>query len=313
MRFEGLDLNLLVALDAILDERSVKGASQRLHLSQPAMSSAVNRLRRYFNDEIYTVSQRKLVPTPLAQSLEGPTRDILLRIRANLISTPKFEPQHSKRRFRMVVSDYATTVLMTRVMRRVYKAAPHISIEFLPFNDRIGDQLQRGDVDLVILPDTILVDGHPHQSLFGDEFCCVAWSGNRKIGRSVSLNRYLELGHVTAQFGPSPGSISFEEEALEKLGYKRRVELIAPNFTTMAIMLIGTDRVATMHSRLASVLTRHFPLKLLRPPFRISGFRECLQWPALFHLDPALSWFRQIITEISSEIDRTPANKMGFE
>ena len=106
MRFEGLDLNLLVALDAILEERSVMGASRRLHLSQPAMSAAIGRLRQYFNDEIFTISKRKLVPTPLAQSLEKPTRDILLRIRTNLISPPKFDPANSERRFRLVVSDY---------------------------------------------------------------------------------------------------------------------------------------------------------------------------------------------------------------
>ena len=120
MRFEGLDLNLLVALDAILEERSVIGASRRLHLSQPAMSAAIGRLRQYFNDEIFTISKRKLVPTPLAQSLEKPTRDILLRIRTNLISPPKFDPANSERRFRLVVSDYASIVLMHAVMKRVY-------------------------------------------------------------------------------------------------------------------------------------------------------------------------------------------------
>src|SRR5262245_58988126 len=103
MRFEGLDLNLLVALDALLEEGSVQGASQRLHLSQPATSAAIGRLRQYFNDDIFTISQRKLVPTPLARSLEGPTRDILLRIRANLIPLPEFAPATSQRRFRMIV------------------------------------------------------------------------------------------------------------------------------------------------------------------------------------------------------------------
>src|SRR6185437_13340218 len=107
MRFEGLDLNLLIALDAILEERSVVGASRRLHLSQPAMSGAIGRLRAYFNDEIFTISQRKLVPTPLALSLERPTRDVLLRIRANLIATPEFDPATSTRHFRLIVSDYA--------------------------------------------------------------------------------------------------------------------------------------------------------------------------------------------------------------
>src|SRR3954465_13398016 len=193
MRFEGLDLNLLVALDAILEERSVIGASRRLHLSQPAMSAAIGRLRQYFNDEIFTISKRKLVPTPLAQSLEKPTRDILLRVRTNLISPPKFDPASSERRFRLVVSDYASIVLMHAVMKRVYRLAPRVCLEILPFSDRVDEQLQRGAGDLVVTPDCSLIAGHPSQHLFSDEFCCVVWTGNRKVGRSISLGRYLQL------------------------------------------------------------------------------------------------------------------------
>lgn len=309
MRFEGLDLNLLIALDAILEERSVMAASRRLHLSQPAMSAAIGRLRQYFNDEIFTISQRKLVPTPLAQSLEKPTRDILLRIRANLISPPKFDPVSSERRFRLVVSDYASIVLMHAVMKRVYRAAPRVCLEILPFSDRVGDQLQRGEVDFVVIPDTGLIDGHPSLHLFADEFCCVAWSGSRQIGRSISLNRYLQLGHITAQLGPIRG-LSFDERALVQLGYRRRIEVIAPNFTAMAAMVIGTDRIATMHRRLAAIFARNFPLKLLRSPVRIPAFREALQWPASFHMDPGLVWLREIMTDVAREVDRTPATQM---
>ncbi|PPQ16446.1 hypothetical protein CV770_26355 [Bradyrhizobium sp. AC87j1] len=309
MRFEGLDLNLLIALDAILEERSVMGASRRLHLSQPAMSAAIGRLRQYFNDEIFTISQRKLWPTPLAQSLEKPTRDILLRIRSNLISPPKFDPESSERRFRLVVSDYASIVLMHAVMKRVYLTAPRVGLEILAFSDRVEDQLQRGEVDFVVIPSTSLIDGHPSQHLFADEFCCVAWSGSRQIGRSISLRRYLQVGHITAQLGPIRG-LSFDERALAQLGHRRRIEVIAPNFTAMAAMVIGTDRIATMHHRLAAIFARNFPLKLLRVPVRFPAFRESLQWPASFHMDPALMWLREIITGVAAEVERTPAAKM---
>ena len=288
MRFEGLDLNLLVALDAILEERSVVRASRRLHLSQPAMSGAIGRLRAYFNDEIFTISQRKLVPTPLALSLERPTRDVLLRIRANLIATPEFDPATSTRHFRLIVSDYASIVLMNAVMRRVYRAAPQVSIEFLPFDDRVDERLQRGEVDFVVIPDARAVDGHPKQHLFTDEFCCVAWNRNRKIGSSLSLKGYLELGHVTAQFGPARRG-SYEEHAIQQLGYRRRIEVVAQNFTMMATMVVGTDRVATMHSRLAAIFAHNLPLKLLPVPIRIPEFRESIQWPAPFDKIPRRS------------------------
>lgn len=309
MRFEGLDLNLLVALDALLEERSVMGASRRLRLSQPAMSAAIGRLRQYFNDDIFTISQRKLMPTPLAQSLEKPTRDILLRIKANLISPPDFDPVRSERRFRLVVSDYASIVLMHAVMKRVYQLAPRVCLEILPFSHRVAEQLQRGEVDFVVVPDTNLVDGHPSQRLFADVFCCVAWQKSRQAGRSITLRRYLNAGHITAQLGLL-GGVSFDERAIVQLGYRRRIEVIAPNFATMAAMVIGTDRIATMHHRLAAIFARSFPLKLLRLPIRIPEFREALQWPASFHLDPALAWLREIIIDVAAEVDRTPAEQM---
>jgi LysR family transcriptional regulator, nod-box dependent transcriptional activator len=304
MRFEGLDLNLLVALDAILEERSVVRAGQRVRLSQPAMSAAIRRLRQYFNDEIFTVSQRKLVPTPLARSLQRPTRDILLRIRSNLISVPKFEPGNSRRRFRIVASDYASLVLLHPVIENAFQAAPDISIEILPFSDDVGDQLQRGDVDFVIIPAMGVIDGHPRQHLFSDEFCCVAWTGNRKIGRSISLCNYLEMGHIAAQYGPISG-LAFDEKALIKLGHKRRIEIVVPNFTTTATMVVGTDRIATMHKRLAVMFARHFPLKLMDAPFQFAAFGECLQWPASFHLDPASVWLRELMLKVATEIDNS--------
>jgi len=147
------------------------------------------------------------------------------------------------------------------------------------------------------------------EALFADEFCCVAWRGSRQIGRSISLGRYLQLGHITAQLGPIRG-VAFDERALVQLGYKRRIEVIAPNFTAMAAMVIGTDRIATMHHRLAAIFARNFPLKLLRAPVRLPAFREALQWPASFHMDPALEWLREIIAGVASEVDRTPAAQM---
>jgi LysR family transcriptional regulator, nod-box dependent transcriptional activator len=311
MRFEGLDLNLLVALDALLEERSVVGASRRLHLSQPAMSAAIRRLRQYFNDEIFTISQRKLVPTPLARSLERPTRDILLRVRANLISIPKFDAANSDRRFRLVVSDYASMVLMHTVMKRVNHAAPRVSLEFLSLDDRVDSQLQRGEIDFVVAPDANLVDGHPKQHLFADEFCCVVWTGNRKVGRSLSLSSYLKLGHVAAKFGPPYGA-SFDERALVQQGHKRRIEVFVPSFAALATMVVGTDRIATMHNRLAAIFAQNFPLRLLRAPVRISGFRESLQWPASSHVDPGPAWLREIISEVAAEVDQIPAAQTRF-
>ena len=308
MRFEGLDLNLLVAFDALMEERGVTAAARRLNLSQSAMSAAIGRLRAYFDDDLFTMVGRRLVPTALAQSLEMPTRDVLIRLRANVIARPAFEPSTSTRRFAMTVSDYASIVLMNEVLRRVYVIAPRVSFEFMPFDDRPDELLLRGEVDFLIFPDIHLTNGHPKTHLFADEFCCVAWAGSRKIGKRLSVDQYLELGHVSAEFGPSR-RVSFEERAIARQGYKRRVEVVAHNFTMMATMVVGTDRVATMHRRLATIFAHHLPLKLIPAPIPIRDFREGLQWPAPLDRDPAIHWLRDIICDVARRIDAAPARR----
>src|SRR3546814_4878659 len=129
MGFGGLALNLLVAFDALMEARSVTAASRRLNLSQSAMSAAIGRLRTFFDDDLFIMAGRRLVPTPLALSLEAPTRDVLFRIRASLIARPEFDPRHSDRRFRMIVSDYASIVLMGEVLKRAHREAPGRSEE----------------------------------------------------------------------------------------------------------------------------------------------------------------------------------------
>lgn len=306
MRFDGLDLNLLVALDALLSERSVTGASRRLKLSQPATSAAIGRLRDYFGDELFTMVGRRLMPTPLALSLEQPTRAVLVQIRATLSLKPAFDAGSSTRRFRLIVSDYASIVLMNAVLARVYRDAPGITFELIPFEDLPDDPLRRGEVDFLIFPDAYLTTHHPKEHLFSDEFCCVAWTGSRKIRRRLTLAQYRELGHVTARFGQSR-LIAFEERELLRLGIERRIEVVVQNFAMMAAMVVGTDRLATMHRRLAHLYAAHLPLRLLPMPVRIPEFRETLQWPAHLEKDPASIWLRQTILDVASGLDGEPA------
>ena len=310
MRFEGLDLNLLVAFNALAEERSVTAAARRLNMSQSAMSAAIGRLRTYFSDDLFTMVGRRLVPTALGQSLEQPTRDVLMRVRASVIARPAFEPSTSRRRFAMTVSDYASIVLMNQVLRRVYSIAPGVIFDFIPFDDRPDEQLLRGEVDFLIFPDIYLTNGHPKAHLFGDDFCCIAWTGSRKVGERLTVSQYLELGHVSAAFGPSR-RVSFEERAIAEQGYKRRIEVVAQSFTMMATMVVGTDRIATIHRRLATLFAHHLPLKLIPAPIPIANFREGLQWPAPLDRDPAICWLRDVICDVAKEVDADPVGRPG--
>ena len=305
MRFDGLDLNLLVVLDALMEERSVTGAAKRLNLSQSAASAAIARLRDYFGDDLFTMMGKRLVPTALAQSLETPTRDVLMRIRANLIARPRFDPATSTRRFHMVVSDYASIVLMHDVVRRVQTVAPGVGFTFMPFENYPDEKLLRGEVDFVIFPESNLAVDHPKQDLFSDDFCCVAWQKNTAIGDTITLAQYLDCGHIAASFG-STRRLSFEERALQSLGHDRRIDLVVQNFTMMAAMVVGTDRIATMHTRLAAIFTRWLPLKILKAPVAFPAFRESMQWPEPLDRDPAILWLRDIIADTADGLGPPP-------
>src|ERR1044071_1288476 len=147
MHFEQLDLNLLVALDALLTERSITAAGVRVHLTQSAMSGALSRLREFFGDELLTQVGRKMVPTPLGESLGEPVRQILLQIKSTLYAKPGFDPASSTRHFSLMMSDYVATVLMGQVLVRAEAQAPRV--RFNVASNDVGNPvefLERADI-----------------------------------------------------------------------------------------------------------------------------------------------------------------------
>ncbi len=143
MHFEQLDLNLLVALDALLTERSITAAGVRVHLTQSAMSGALSRLREFFNDELLTQVGRKMVPTPLGESLAEPVRQILLQVRATINTKPGFDPATSARHFSVMMSDYVDTVLMSEVLRRAEAVAPRVRFNLVSNDARQSHRVPR--------------------------------------------------------------------------------------------------------------------------------------------------------------------------
>ena len=277
MRFQKLDLNLLVALDALLQEKSVSTAADRIHLSQSATSSALGRLRDYFEDDLLVLKGRLMVLTPRGEELVQPVRAVLEQIRSTIAVTQPFDPAVSDRHLALMASDYAIEVLLRHAMLLFEEEAPRMTFEISPLGDDLVDELQRGRADLLITIDTAISTELPHALLFEDDFIVVSWSGNRATMQGVTRDLYEQLGHVVTRFGRTraPG---FEEWALKGLSVTRRVEVVAPDFTSVASFLIGSQRVATMHRKLAMQLARTMPLRIMEPPFEIPRIRQTAQW-----------------------------------
>lgn len=299
MRFHRLDLNLLVALDILLAERSITRAAHRLNLSQSATSGVLARLRDYFEDDLLVQVGRSMVLTPLAISLASPVRDVLLQIQTTIESRHAFDPGTSERHFRIISSDYPSTVLLADVARRLHITAPMVTMEIMAPHDGYMDRVDRGEVDLLIMPEKYLSLHQPSMRLFEDSYSCVVWSSNTLVDDTLSLEQFMSMGHVATLFGLQRQGTSFEEWAFKSAGLARRIEATTNTFSSMPQFVIGTHRIATMHTRLARVLAHYFPLRLLAPPMAIPPLLICMQWHRFYEKDPAHIWFRQLLREVA--------------
>jgi DNA-binding transcriptional LysR family regulator len=310
VRLNHFDLNLLVALDALLTEQSTTRAGKRINLSQPAMSCALARLRSYFNDPLLSQVGRNLVPTPLGASLAQPVRELLLRTEATLDSRPIFDPATARRTFKLLMSDYVSTVLMAEMTTRAEHIAPHLSFEVLPLGLNSISAVESGDVDLLLMPDQFLPSGIRSEVLFEEHYVCVAWSGNTLVSDRITRAQYLQLGHVVARPGAHPRrQPSVDELFFDRQGHERRVETVVGEFSVLPQYVVGSMRIATMHNRLAQLYAGYMPLKILPLPFDLPMIREAAAWNRHRDQDLGLAWVRNLLKTTAEHLAQAPRSK----
>jgi DNA-binding transcriptional LysR family regulator len=301
MRLNDLDLNQLVSLDALLREQSVSRAAEDVFLSQPAMSSALRRLRETFQDELLVVVGRKMVLTPLATDLVKPVRDILLQIRAVTSTRRTFNPAELHRTITFVASDYAWTVFMPEVLIRAKNEAPHLKVRLRPIEYNWAELLENGTVDFALIADAAHSSNCPAEPIFEDTMCCIAWSKNRDIGDRVSIEQYSQMGHAVVEF--SCGRLPLKDERLLKeAGYSRNVEVSAPDFNALPHFVVGTERIASMPCRLAKFYAKHLPLKIFPFPIEVPALVQTLTYHKYQELDRGSTWFRDLLKSVGKEM-----------
>ena len=170
MRYQRIDLNLLVALDVLLAERNVTRAAERLHITQSATSGILARLRDYFDDPLLVQVGRDLQLTPLAESLVDQVRDIIVRVDSTMATRPEFDPSEAKRHFVIITSDYVSRVLMADVLQRISGYTPGLTFELRPTSPVMTREIEHGKVDLLIAPAHLASPDHPHTALFDDTY-----------------------------------------------------------------------------------------------------------------------------------------------
>jgi DNA-binding transcriptional LysR family regulator len=305
MRFNRLDLNLLVALDALLTDRSITKASERLNLSPSATSNALARLREYFDDELLVQVGRRMEPTPRAESLREAVRDVLVRVDSTIAIQPEFDPSTSDRVFRIFVSDYTQMVFVPHVLALASEERCTARFELLPQVSNPQRSLERGEADLLIIPRGFLSPDHPEEVLYTEDFVCVVWRDSALARGELTFDRYLAAGHVLMQPPDGIGD-SFEAWFVKRYGVTRRVAVTSYGFSALPAMVVGTELIATVHTRLARALQPAWPIELRPPPLPITAMEQGLQWHKYRAQDPGLVWLRGLLRRAVARMDARP-------
>jgi DNA-binding transcriptional LysR family regulator len=250
-----------------------------------------------------------MVLTPLAESLVQPVRSCLIQIQHTVASKAEFNPAASNRKFCLAASDYVTAVLMPQVMEKVVRQAPGVRFEFVRLDERMDQRLEKGDIDFLIRPSVYAITTHPKESLFEDTHTCVVWRNNSLAGNKISRNQFLKAGHIEVHFGHAPAI--FEGWFNAHFGELRNIEVVAQDFEVACRLVTGTDRIATVMSRMALLCADYLPIRLLRPPFAIPKVTHCLQWHRYQDQDPGHIWIRALLKEAAVDLGPPPLPKAG--
>lgn len=296
MPIERLDLNLIAALDALLAEQSVTRAANKLGLSQPAMSGALSRLREHFGDPLITRSGRAMVLTAFGATLAKQSSEMLSQIGRFARLRPSFDPATADRQFTLVASDYALSLLLPLVMPRITAAAPGIALHSEVRAPDYEQRLMRGGIDLAMVPGPMAPRDFPTLPLFDDEYVCIAWTKNKAIGRTLSLEQFLSLGHVARVNRASPAPTQ-DELRISQQGYRRRLVLSVPSFDMLPGAVVKTPLVATMQRRLAEMQARHYPIRIFAHPVSMPPLQMSLLWPRFLQEDAGNRWLRRMFLE----------------
>ena len=305
MRFHRLDLNLLVVLDALLSTKSVSLAADKICLSQSATSSALARLREFFDDDLLVAKGRQMVLSPRAETLIEPVSEVLERVRTSILVPHNFDPESSDRVVRIMASDYTVQALLTSGLKKISELAPGIKFEIESPGDNILEPLERGSIDLLFSVESHLSPNHPHQFLFEDDYVVICWDANTQLGNVISEEEFFRLGHVTVEFGRNRFP-AYEEVFLREHEMLRRIDMVVPSFLIVPGMIVGTDRIALFQRKLAHQVVRQSPLRIMESPVTIPPIRQAVQWHRSSDNDAAIRWVvRQLMRDSQPSAEQT--------
>lgn len=300
MDFNGIDLNLLAAFNALMTERNVTRAATQVGVSQPAMSAALGRLRKVVGDPLFLRSAEGLLPTPRARELAEPIAQALRQIEAVLVTRPGFDAASSRLAFTLGMSDYPAFVLLPGLLRALGQQAPGVTVNVHAFNDRdhAVDLLDAGVIDAAIGVLPTHLDGRIlTRPIFSDSFVTIVARDHPAADHGMDLATYLQQRHVLAS--PEGERHGLVDQALAQLGQQRTLALTLPHMFAVPAVVAASHMVATVMKRVALHSAARPRLAMLPPPVALPEITSHLLWHRRANEHPAQRWFRGVIEAVA--------------
>ncbi len=307
MSVRDFDLNLLVVLDALIEERSVSAAARRLGVSQPNVSFSLNKLRVQFKDQLLLRCGNTMQLTPLAERLQEPLRRVLDGVQTDVLAERKFEPASCQRRFVISTSDIGELIFLPRLMAVLSRLAPQATLQSRSMTPiELETAMAEGKVDLALgyFPD-LNGSNFMTQKLFDHDFACIAAADHPHARPGWTLDTFLSLGHiVVAQSGRSQELV---EQEMRRNGLERRVQLQSPHFMSVPLLVAESELISTVPAAVAGIFATMARLRVVAPPLALPRINIQQFWHRRVHDEPSNRWLRGLICELFLNRDPSPA------
>ena len=303
MNFDGFDLNLLVAFNALMLERNVTKAAALAGVSQPAMSAALARLRRVFDDPLFIRSAEGLLPTAKAQEMAISVADALGQVRHLMKPAEDFDPNDKQRSFTLGLTEYPLHVLLPALTKKLATLAPNCTLHVRYFIDRdeVVALLDAGKIDIAVgVPPTKAENRILSQPLLRDDFVTLVGSDHPIAQKEMNLQAFLSLPHILVS--PEGNRYGLVDQKLREQGLARRISLTLPTMFTVPDLLTGADYVATVLSRVATTSAHQDRFVMFEPPLALPSIPFDLLWHRRTQDSSAHRWLRGVISDVGSSL-----------
>jgi DNA-binding transcriptional LysR family regulator len=292
-----IDLNLLVVFHEIFQERHISTVAKKLHLSQPAISNALARLRLSFNDELFVRTSKGMQPTPTAYQLADPIAEALNKITRALNQHDTFDVESSQRHFTIAMTDVGEMYFMPQLISYCAKHAPQIKIKSMRAHSvNLLSEMEMGRIDLAVGAFDSLSGTLFQRRLFKQNYVTMFRRGHRTMKEGMTSKQFLSAKHLIVSSQESP--YDKINQSLEKIGITASAHFIVPHFSSAPYIISSTDLVVTVPEKLAISAKQAFDLEYIKPPLRLPNLQTNVFWHRRFAQDEGNVWLRDTLVNL---------------